>query len=290
MIHIVSGTTWENQTEVQSILKKHKSQTTINRGFSPAGTKDWALLKTPEEHMLRHSLLRPQMFLNSWFPHVAFPFSPCYCANYFSARSTWVARRLGRRERGPGFPLSCPRNTQHKGPLNIISPAVHHIGSPNTIDCFEMLMRAFFLVFAFTGKWDLCRTNFWGLRSQCRHSGKLIFTYTHKSWHYLLLKCVSLCNTLCIPPYSSVHCSPICWESCDIVLLIMWNFPDIHFSHFSNMVLNRCCLPWHDMEKGVCPFFVCVYIPVPYTNDTVRIRFVIHSLPGAATSLWPAWL
>lgn len=63
----------------------------INRGFSPAGTEDWALLNAREEHMLRHSLPRPQMFLNSWFPQVAFPFSPRYCANYFSPRSTWVA-------------------------------------------------------------------------------------------------------------------------------------------------------------------------------------------------------
>lgn len=152
-----------------------KSRTTINRGFSPAGTEEWALLKTPEEHMLRHSLLRPQMFLNSWFPQVAFPFSPRYCANYFSARSTWVACCSDCASSAPFFfffffspPL--PQKHPTQGPLNIRPSCATH-WFLNTIDCFEMLMRAdgaFFLLFAFAAKSDLCRANF--LRG-CSHSG-----------------------------------------------------------------------------------------------------------------------
>lgn len=119
----------------------------INRGFSPAGTENWALLKTREEHMLRHSLLRPQMFLNSWFPQVAFPFSPRYCANYFSARSTWVVHGS-----------DCTNSAQSQkhptqGPLSI-RPAVRHIGSStlwNIRNAYESWWSVF-LPFAFAAK------------------------------------------------------------------------------------------------------------------------------------------
>lgn len=126
-----------------------KSRTTINRGFSPAGTEEWALLKTPEEHMLRHSLLRPQMFLNSWFPQVAFPFSPRYCANYFSARSTWVACCSDCASSAPFFFFffspPYPRSTQHKDRW-ISGPAVRHIGSSTlltVLKCLWELMEHF---------------------------------------------------------------------------------------------------------------------------------------------------
>lgn len=139
-----------NSHSLEERLKLNNWVLSINRGFffSPAGTENWALLKTPEEHMLRHSLLRPQMFLNSWLHHVAFPFSPRYCANYFSARSTWATHVSDCTNSTLFFFFFFVRSSflvtpeaPNTRPTEYLPSCVTH-WFLNTIDCFEMLMGA----------------------------------------------------------------------------------------------------------------------------------------------------
>lgn len=136
---------------------------TKNRCFSPAGTEDWALLKTLEEHMLPHSLLQPQMFLNTWFPQVAFPFfffnQVIVLIIFHHVPHGWLMTELGNLLQKQWTP----------GPLKN-SPAVRHIGSSTrltVLKCVQELMGHFFFAFyAFSAKHDLCRASFlWSCNS-----------------------------------------------------------------------------------------------------------------------------
>lgn len=86
--------------------------------------------------MLRHSLLQPQMFLNSWFPQVAVLFSLRYCADYFSARSTWMAHDRTQPTFFFFFFLAQKHRTQ--GPLNNSASCATH-WFLHTTDSFEAL-------------------------------------------------------------------------------------------------------------------------------------------------------
>lgn len=187
-----------------------KSRTTINRGFSPAGTEEWALLKTPEEHMLRHSLLRPQMFLNSWFPQVAFPFSPRYCANYFSARSTWVACCSDCASSAPFFFFFSPltpeapntRTAEYQAQLCDTLVPQHYWLFWNAYESWWSI----FLALRFRSQIRFVQSKFpAGLLSQWCYSGK--FIYIKKSNHCLYC----LFRMICVLLYV-LHLLP-CWKA-----------------------------------------------------------------------------
>lgn len=86
--------------------------------------------------MLKHSLLQPQMFLNTWFPQLAFPFTSCHCADYFAARSTWLAhvRTL------LFFFFFHPRSTKHKD-CWVTATAVRHVGSTTILMVLKRLQE-----------------------------------------------------------------------------------------------------------------------------------------------------
>ena len=148
----------------------------------------------------------------------------------------------------------------------------------NTIDCFEMLMRAdgaFSSPFAFAAKCDLCRADF--LRS-CSHSVDIqvnSYIYIYINQIIVYIACLGWFVFFCMystshqagrpqkkyePSISIIHkvhseatgnCrrqqqtqtwrqnSKAVKKKCVIVLLVTQNFPAIHFSHFPQTLGTR---------------------------------------------------
>lgn len=96
-----------------------------------------------------------------------FPFSPRYCANYFSARSTWATHGSDCTNSTHfffffSFFLCCyPRSTQHKA--HWISAQLCDTLVPQHYWLFWNAYGSWWsicLLFAFAAKYDLCRANF----------------------------------------------------------------------------------------------------------------------------------